>query len=198
LNDQQLLQYYLQLHHPDSYPWNLSPENLYVEFIIRDFVQTHVSFREGMTVCNIGIGVGEWDDFLGYLLHGKGTLTSVDIDTEICAIFQYRQQKEQHPNPAIVLCEDMLQMKLEEEFDLVTMIGSTLKEIGRYEEALDICFRLMKPDGLFVYMDFSKNHLPDRFEKYLRDKTSYRILKRQIEDRFSNLQFYIYLIKREK
>lgn len=73
------------------------------------------------------------------------------------------------------------------------MIGSTLKEIGSYEEALDVCLRWMQPEGLFLY-DVSKYHLPDRFEEYF-GKSPLPYCRET--DRFPNIQFDMFLTKRE-
>ncbi|WP_370636222.1 class I SAM-dependent methyltransferase [Cohnella sp. CFH 77786] len=88
-----------------------------------------------MSVCNIGIGTGDWDDFLGYELNGYGHLTSIDIDREICDLFQYRQLREGHNNPSEVVCCDFLSNSIDDKsFDLITIIGSTMNQIGNYGE----------------------------------------------------------------
>lgn len=42
------------------------------------------------------------------LLAGCGSLTSVDIKPGICELFAYRQRREGHPNPATVVCADIM------------------------------------------------------------------------------------------
>lgn len=83
-------------------------------------------------VCNIGIGTGDWDDYIGYWLKGRG------IDESICVIFEYRQQREQHPNPSKVLCKSIFDSDLPQEaFDIVPLIGSAINETGDFKKCLD-------------------------------------------------------------
>ncbi|GMA66004.1 class I SAM-dependent methyltransferase [Alicyclobacillus fastidiosus] len=173
--DEQLLKLYLDLHNPESYPWNMSPESLYIEYVTRHYIRYRITVFEGMKACNIGIGVGEWDDYLGYTLLGKGTLTSVDIDAEIFDLFRYRQWREGHPNPSTVVCMDVLNSTLSNDlFDLVTIIGSTVKQTGEYEKTFHSCFDLLHKNGVLVYMDFLKNHTDDEFVQFIQS-TPHRI-----------------------
>ena len=65
MNDQTLLNYYLSLREREAYKWNLSPKSLYLELETRDFFSRHYHPSSPVKACNVGIGVGEWDDFLG-------------------------------------------------------------------------------------------------------------------------------------
>ena len=72
---------------------------MYIEFWTRDFLVKRMEPFPGITVCNVGIGVGEWDNFLCDWLDGKGTLTSVDIDRDSCELFAHRQKREGGKGP---------------------------------------------------------------------------------------------------
>jgi hypothetical protein len=145
MDDAGLLDFYLELH---AQKWNLSPENLFIEHTTRSLLARWVK-PEG-AVCNIGIGAGEWDDYLGHWLEERGTLTSIDIDAAICDRLAYRQKRERHPFPARVIHTDLFDFS--GSFDLVTMIGSTRSEIG--EGAIDAALSLLKPSGVFFFMGF--------------------------------------------
>lgn len=191
MNDEKLLQYYLSLSDPEAGPWNLSPQNLYVEMMSRDFIQRNMEWFPGISVCNIGIGAGEWDDYLGYLCSGKGKVTSVDIDPDICSIFRYRQARLGHPNPSDVICENILSTRLQAgSFDVVTMIGSTMNEIGNYEQTLEACFNLLKSNGTFFYMDMVKYNDLKKFEDWARHN---KVIVEQVEifDRYANLSSFM-------
>ncbi|MFD1676247.1 methyltransferase domain-containing protein [Alicyclobacillus fodiniaquatilis] len=169
-NDKELLDFYLELRGPEAQPWNLSPESLYLEYVTRDYIKKHLKIFEGIQVCNVGIGVGEWDDYLGYLLVGKGELTSIDIDSEICGMFQYRQMREAHPNASKVLCMDILNSTIpSEQFDVVTIIGSTVRETGEYKKTLRACIDLVRTGGHLIYMDFLKNHSEEKFIDFIKE-----------------------------
>ncbi len=109
--------------------------------------------RTGMKVCNIGIGVGEWDDFLGYWLERSGSLVSIDSDSEICNLLIERQQVEKHPNPSKVICSDVKNLStMREFFNVVTIIGSTLTEDGSPNEFLLAASSLLKRGGILFLM----------------------------------------------
>ena len=196
MNDQMLFEYYRILREPEANEWNLSPRSLYLEYVTRDYVSNNFNIFEGMKVCNVGIGVGEWDDYLGYLLKGKGQLTSIDIDPYICKMFQYRQLREGHPNPSFVVCESILKTTVKEsQFDLLTMIGSTLKETQKYEEAFKKCLNLINENGSLMYMDFEKYHASKDFEAFALDN-GLHIVQKDVYDKYENLTFYIYKVKK--
>ena len=190
-NDAGLLNFYLELHNPESYYWNMSPESLYIEHITRQYLKNNITAHTGMKACNIGIGVGEWDDYLGYWLDGKGSLTSVDIDADICEMFRYRQARERHPYPSMVVSMDILHSTLpNNHFDLVTIIGSTVKQIGEYQKALESCFSILGSNGFLLYMDFTRNHTENEFVRFIED-TPYQIEDLLIYDKYPQVRFFI-------
>lgn len=129
--------------------------------VTRDYVRKSFKPTEGIQVCNVGIGSGDWDDYLGYWLKGKGDLTSIDIDKEICEIFAYRQKREGHPNPSKVLCKSIFDSHLPKgKFDIVTLIGSAINEAGDFKRCLDSCFSLLKHGGHLMFMANLKILLP--------------------------------------
>lgn len=130
----------------DARRWNLSPECLYIDCFTRAFLREHLDPRQLVSVCNVGIGVGDFDDWLGYWLWGSGTLTGVDIDGAIVHAFRERQAREGHPNPSQAIHADLLQADLGP-FDLVTIVGSTVHETHAPARALRTAQRWVKPGG---------------------------------------------------
>ncbi len=174
--EQQLLAYYVSLKTPipeGGAEWNLSPEHHYLfGFSTRDFLYRNCELLPDMRVCNIGIGMGDWDDYLGYWLHKWGTLTSVDIDENLCGLFAYRQKREQHSNPSSVVAEDILHTSLPAaSFDLVTIIGSTTHETGQPEAAMNISLKLAKSGGHVLYMGTTETAPESWFKDYLKHLT---------------------------
>lgn len=171
-------------------------KNLYFEYISRDFVSNQFELIDGMKVCNVGIGAGEWDDYLGYWLKDKGTLTSIDIDKEICEFFTLRQKIEQHSNPSNVICEDVMTTTAPKAyFNLVTIIGSAIQETGAYHRALSSCFDLVKENGYLMYMDFVNFHCPSDFEEYLKT-TTHEVVDFQLFDKYPDIKFYVFKVKK--
>jgi len=196
MNDQKLLDFYLSMREPEAYQWNLSPRSLYLEFETRDFFARNFKVFDGINAINIGIGVGEWDDYLGYIMNGLGRLTSIDIDQDICNIFRYRQRREGHPNSSNIICEDFLTCKLPRmDYDLVTMIGSALQEIGAYREVFEkICY-ILKPNGYLMYMDFDKYNNKEKLQEILHELCM-EVEEIEEYNRFSNTRFYCMKIRR--
>ena len=158
MNDENLLRHYLEMNAPDAAGWNLSPENLYLEFRMRAAIKSYLVPFAGMAVLNVGIGVGEWDDFLGYWTKDFGSLTSVDIDKSICSLFRYRQLRERHTNPSTVICEDILKTELpRRSFDVVTVVGSTFEEVGETPALFGVCMELLRPGGHLFAAPIDRN-----------------------------------------
>ena len=130
--------------------WNVSPERLYIDCWTRVFLRDHVDAAAVGSACNIGIGAGTFDDWLGHWLQGHARLVSVDIDGDCARRFSERQSEQGHPNPAEVLHADMMQI-VPGTFDLVTVIGSTLHETHSPSRALTHALKWVAPGGwLFV------------------------------------------------
>lgn len=169
MNDRRLLKFYLERGAPEAQRWNLSPGNLAAELSSRTLLSDWVKPRRGFAACNLGIGVGEWDDYLGYWLEGRGTLTSIDDDRSVCDVFRHRQRREHHPNPSRVFCRDFLaEPAVPGAYDLVTLIGTTASETGNLRAAVAACFRLLRPNGRLFYMDFRRLRAPGEFPSAVR------------------------------
>ena len=142
------------MHEP--WKWFLSPERLFLDCWTRAFLRDHVApsalAEAGDTAppvraCNVGIGAGEWDDWLGFWLHGHGELVSVDINEHQVKGLAQRQAREGHPNPSTVMHADLLRAELGP-FDLVTVVGSTLHETHAPARALRCATQWVRPGGL--------------------------------------------------
>lgn len=195
MDSKRLLDYYLARGGPEAQRWNLSPENLAAELSCRTLVREWVKPKRGFTACNVGIGVGEWDDYLGLWLEGRGKLTSVDSDKEVCDVFRYRQRRERHPNPARVLCRDLLaEHPTIGTFDLVTLIGSTGSEAGSFRAAVAAGLRLLKPGGNLFTLGFHRQCRPRDFRAAVR-RSGGRIVKAYASRRPGSAHF-IFMARR--
>lgn len=194
--DRRLLDYYLALKSPEAAEWNLSPECLYAECMTRDYVRRYVALKDGIRVCNVGIGTGDWDDYLGYWLNGTGTLTSIDMDPEICSIFSMRQHREGHPNRSMVKNQSIFAVDLPPAyFDLVTLIGSTVNETGDFDRCIDACMSLLKQDGCLLFMAHLSRNPVKELVDYAKDR-DLRIEQLEQYDTFSKYPFYICKLQR--
>ena len=143
------------------------------------------------------IGTEDWDDYLGYWLKDNGNLTSIEIDKEICEIFSYRQTREGHPNPSKVICKNIFNPDLPKEaFDIVTLIGSAIDEVGEFQKCLNACFSLLKPDGYLMFMSHLKTAPFKKIEEYIKN-TNYCLEKEDRYEQFPKYPFYICKIKKQ-
>jgi 2-polyprenyl-3-methyl-5-hydroxy-6-metoxy-1,4-benzoquinol methylase len=126
--------------------FSLSPEALYVDCYTRVFLRERLDPASLATVCNVGIGQGLFDDWLGYWLADHATLTSVDIDGELVQRFRERQEREGHLKAAHAVHADLMQADLGQ-FDLVTVVGSTIHETHAPALALRTSMAWVKPGG---------------------------------------------------
>lgn len=194
--DEKLFRYYLELKGPEAGEWNSSPQCLHAEMVTRDYIRKSFEPTEGIQVCNVGIGTGDWDDYLGYWLKGKGDLTSIDIDKEICEIFAYRQTREGHSNPSKVLCKSIFDSDLPKgKFDIVTLIGSAINEAGDFERCLNSCFSLLKHGGYLMFMASLKYSSLEMLETYIKE-TLFQVEQKNLYEDFPEYPFFICMIKK--
>ena len=145
-----LLQTYSQMYAPEAGPWNLSVENKYLEYRFRDFFEKHFDVPKDSQICNIGIGTGEWDIYLSYKL-SEGALTSIDMIEVCCRQLEERLICEDNPNRVNVICADAMTLDLAEQFDILTMVGSTAIESGDGMALLAKASRFVKDGGSIYY-----------------------------------------------
>lgn len=154
-DDRHLLEHYVAR---GREAWNTSTDAAWLDFQLRDWVEPLIPARAPRIVCNVGIGVGLWDDWLGHMLGRRDHLVSVDRDLEVCRTFALRQAREQHPLLAQVVCGDVLAGVLPAGmFDLITVVGSTLDEVGppHRGEAIDALVRALAPRGRLVLAEIA-------------------------------------------
>lgn len=151
-----LLQTYSQMYAPEAGPWNLSVENKYLEFRFREFFEKHFVIAKNARVCNIGIGAGEWDTYLAYKLP-EGALTSIDRIGICCRQLEERLLWEGNPNQVTVICADAMTLELQEQFDVLTMVGSTASESGNGMALLEKASTFVKAGGAIYYQSLDSN-----------------------------------------
>jgi SAM-dependent methyltransferase len=135
-------------------PWNVSLEAAWLDYELRAWVRPRLPKQWPARICNIGIGVGLWDDWLGYEL--GVAITSIDRDPHICRTFAARQRRERHPYPAHVICAHAPPTS---SFDAITIIGSTLAETGDRDELERAALAALAPAGVLLVAEVG-NHAP--------------------------------------
>lgn len=156
--DDDLLAHYVARGHE---AWNVSLEATWLDYELRSFVASRLPAKRPLAVCNVGIGVGLWDDWLAHQV--GGAITSVDRDPEICRIFGIRQRRERHPHPSMVICADVRDGVLDGlAFDVITCVGSTLDESGDRGHTQQALLRALAPDGVLLLGEVGQGASGDR------------------------------------
>ncbi|HUR26729.1 MAG TPA: class I SAM-dependent methyltransferase [Planctomycetota bacterium] len=128
---------------------------------MRAFVIARLPKRRPLSVLNVGIGVGLFDDWLGHVVGGR--ITSVDRDPDICRVFELRQRREAHPYPARVVCGDVRDGVLADaKFDVVTVVGSTLEESGDRGATTRALQAVLAPTGVLLVAEVGQGAAGDR------------------------------------
>jgi len=170
MTESELLAHYVER---GGEPWNVSLEAAWLDFELRAWVRPRLPTHWPAAVCNIGIGVGLWDDWLGHEL--GVAITSVDRDPQICRTFAARQRRERHPYPAHVRCGEVCAIADgtgvrriggaptgvlgSSRFDAITIVGSTLAETGDRAELERAARAALAPNGSLLIAEVG-NHQP--------------------------------------
>lgn len=156
--DAELLDHYVRR---GAEPSNLSLDAAWLDYELRSFVLSKLPARRPLAVCNIGIGAGLWDDWLGRVVGAP--ITSVDRDPGVCRIFALRQQRERHPFPSIVLCGDVCDGVLgDRRFDVITIVGAALDEQNDRGRMMRALSGALAPGGLLLSGEVGKGAAEDR------------------------------------
>lgn len=154
--DAELLAHYVER---GGEPWNVSLEASWLDYELRAWVKPRLPTRWPVAACNIGIGVGLWDDWLGHEL--GVSITSIDRDPEVCRRFRLRQARERHPHPAIVRCFDASTGSLGiGRFDVITIVGSTLAEAVDRGALEARAFAALAAGGVLLIADVGNREPP--------------------------------------
>lgn len=158
--DRELLAHYLAR---GAEPWNVSLEAAWLDYELRAWVRARLPARWPLAACNIGIGVGLWDDWLAHEL--CTSITSVDLDPEVCRTFELRQRRERHPFPSAVVCGDPSRGALRgARYDLITIVGSTLDEAYDRAALEHAAAAALAPGGALLIADVGNREPPDGAE----------------------------------
>lgn len=149
MDKEKLLGFYGALWGPEAGPFNLSVEGKYLEYMLTRFFEENFTVDGNSDICNIGIGAGFWDRYLSYKLR-DGTLTSVDRLPECCDALRDGLLNEGNYSHVNVICSDVTALEgFDESFDLVTVVGSTVRESGLGGDLVEKALTMVKPGGSF-------------------------------------------------
>ena len=156
-----ILEYYSEFNNEECGKWNTSLKAKWYDYKTTEYFEENFDFKESKTICNIGIGPGHWDRYLSYHMNDECKLISIDIDSDITETFRLCLENEQNKRNIEIVNSDIFDYIPSHKFDIITMIGSTVKEIGLYKETFKKAISMLNDNGELFYSSVTKEETID-------------------------------------
>ncbi|MBQ4570564.1 MAG: helix-turn-helix domain-containing protein [Bacilli bacterium] len=156
-----ILEYYSEFNNEECGKWNTSLKAKWYDYKTTEYFEENFNFKESKTICNIGIGPGHWDRYLSYHMNDECKLISIDIDSDITETFRLCLENEENKRNIEIVNSDIFEYIPSHKFDIITMIGSTVKEIGLYKEAFKKAISMLNDNGELFYSSVTKEETID-------------------------------------
>lgn len=167
-------EYYSEFNNEECGKWNTSLRSKWYDYKITEYFEENFNLKGARSICNIGIGPGHWDRYLSYHMNEECRLISIDIDTDITETFRLCLENEQNNRNIEVINKDIFEYNPKDKFNIVTMVGSTVQEIGYYNEIFKKATSLLNESGELYYSCVNKKETKEQLIDALKD-TSYII-----------------------
>ena len=164
-----ILEYYSEFNNEECGKWNTSIQSKWYDYNITKYFEENFSLKDAKVICNIGIGPGHWDRYLSYHMNEECRLISVDIDTDITETFRLCLENEQNSRNIEIVNKNIFEYNPKDKFDIVTMVRSTVQEIGKYNEIFKKVTTLLNDEGELYYSCVSKNEIKEQLFNALKN-----------------------------
>lgn len=164
-----ILEYYSEFNNEECGKWNTSLKSKWYDYKIAEYFEENFKLKKAKTICNIGIGPGHWDRYLSYHMSDDCKLVSIDIDSDITETFRLCLENEQNKRNIEIINNDIFKYETNEKFDIVTMIGSAVYEIGSYEKIFKKATEMLNDDGELYYSSVDKEETYFKLTESLKD-----------------------------
>ncbi len=129
-----ILEYYGEVYNDECGKWNTSLTCKWIDYEETRIFEENFKIDDAKNILNIGIGPGVWDRYLSYKMSKDSQLTSIDIDTEITDTFKACLQNEGNKRNIEILNMNFFDYEPIKKFDIITLVGSAVLEIGDYQK----------------------------------------------------------------
>ena len=164
-----ILEYYSEFNNEECGKWNTSLKSKWYDYKITEYFEENFNLKGAKSICNIGIGPGHWDRYLSYHMNEDCRLISIDIDIDITETFRLCLENEQNNRNIEVINKDIFEYNPKDKFDIVTMVGSTVQEIGYYNEIFKKATSLLNDSGELYYSCVNKKETKEQLIDALKD-----------------------------
>ena len=151
-----ILEYYGEFYNEECGKWNTSLKSKWYDYKINEYFEEQFKLKETKNICNNGIGLGYWDRYLSYHMSDDCRLVSVDIDPDITETFRLCLENEQNKRNIEIVNNDIFKYNPIVKFDIVTIIGSAVQEIGFYKEIFKKATSMLSDKGELFYSCVTK------------------------------------------
>lgn len=146
-----ILDYYGEFYNEECGPWNTPLKSKWYDYVENEYFEDNFNIKNVLNVCNIGIGSGVWDRYLSYHINKNSKLVCVDIDKEITETFRLCLINEKNNRNIEIINKDIFKYEPLIKFDLITVIGSAIQEIGFYNDLFYKVFSMLNDNGCLFY-----------------------------------------------
>lgn len=157
-----ILKYYGEFYNEECGKWNTSLKSKWYDYKISEYFEENFNLIEAINICNIGIGPGHWDRYLSYHMNTSCKLVCVDIDYDITETFRLCLKNENNKRNVEIVNNDIFKYNPIVKFDIVTMIGSTVQEIGFYKEIFEKAISILSDKGELFYSCVTKEETKEQ------------------------------------
>ena len=164
-----ILEYYSEFNNEECGRWNTSLKSKWYDYKITEYFEKYFNFRLAKSICNIGICRGHWDRYLSYHMNDECKLISIDIDSDITETFRLCLENEQNNRNIEIINKDLFDYSPVDKFDIITMIGSTVQEIGLYKETFNKVSSMLTERGEVFYSCVDRNETRENLLIGLKD-----------------------------
>lgn len=179
-----ILEYYSEFNNEECGKWNTSLKSKWYDYKITEYFEENFNLKGAKFICNIGIGPGHWDRYLSYHMNEECRLISIDIDTDITETFRLCLENEQNNRNIEIINKDIFEYNPKDKFDIITMVGSTVHEIGYYNEIFKKTTALLNDNGELYYSSVTKEETKEQLIDAL-NNTGYIIADYQRLEKYS-------------
>lgn len=162
-----ILKYYGEFYNEECGKWNTSLKAKWYDYVITEYFEEHFNLKDAKCICNIGIGPGYWDRYLSYNMNNDCKLVCVDIDSDITETFSLCLKNEQNNNNIEIVNNDIFNYEPQETFDIITIIGSAVQEIGFYNEIFEKSINMLNYNGELFYSCVNEDETQVHLEQAL-------------------------------
>jgi SAM-dependent methyltransferase len=124
-----------------------------------------IGVKPGMTVADVGAGVGYFTIRLAKRVGPKGKVYAIDVQPEMLAVLKDRLAKAKASNVVPLLGSETDPKLPANSFDLILMVD-VYHELSQPQRMLQKMLAALKPDGHLVLLEYRKEdpHIPIRSE----------------------------------